>query len=228
MLSSDQGENWSHGLRYHYADNFGVVGSTETNATEMYSVIAKPMIRVGLQVHDEVRTTCDAETLGVRLRFDTGVATVPTERRWRLHSGCREFAQRKRTCGRRLEKIMGHQTLASLMALHDLVCLEGVCERSWRLLALWCRVSRQVSVSRGQTFVTARMPPSLEALSRCDLRLHTKHLYIGRLRGKRRFKCQQEAVRPCEHALSIRETVHPVGASSARDAFGFRDRQRVF
>ena len=69
LLSSGQGENWSHGLRYNYADNFGVVRSTEANATEMYSMIAQSVIRVGLQVHDEVRATCDAETLGVRLRF---------------------------------------------------------------------------------------------------------------------------------------------------------------
>ena len=48
LLSSDQGENWSRVLRYNYADNFGVVGSTEANATETYSMIAKSMIRVGL------------------------------------------------------------------------------------------------------------------------------------------------------------------------------------
>ena len=87
MLSSDQGENWSHGSRYNYADYFGVVGSTEANATEMYSMVAKSMIRVGLQVHEEARATCDAETLGFHLRFDTGVATVSTEQVWRLRSG---------------------------------------------------------------------------------------------------------------------------------------------
>ena len=38
------------------------------------------MIRIGIQVHDKVRATCDAETVGVRLRFATSVATVSTER----------------------------------------------------------------------------------------------------------------------------------------------------
>ena len=37
------------------------------------------MIRVGLQVHHEVRASCGAETFGVRLRFDSGFATVSRE-----------------------------------------------------------------------------------------------------------------------------------------------------
>ena len=91
LLSADQDEGWSHCLRYIYADNFGLVSNTEANATEAYNMIAKAMFRVGLRVHDEVRATRDADTLGVRLRFDTGVATVSIERGWRLRSVCREF-----------------------------------------------------------------------------------------------------------------------------------------
>ena len=115
MVSNDQGEDRSHGLGYNCADNFGVVSDTEANATEAHNMIAKPMIRVGVHVHDDVRATCDAETMGLRFRFDTGVATVSTERGWRLRSVCRGFAQRKRRCGRRLDGTMGHQTFAALL-----------------------------------------------------------------------------------------------------------------
>ena len=41
----------------------------------------------------------------------------------RLRGGCLEVAQRQRTCGRRLEKIMGHQTFASLLARRSLSIL---------------------------------------------------------------------------------------------------------
>ena len=54
------------------------------------------MIRVGLQILDKVRATFGAEASGVRLRFATSVATVSTERGWRLHSGCRDSAQRNK------------------------------------------------------------------------------------------------------------------------------------
>ena len=82
------------------------------------------MVCVGLQAHDESRATCDAESLGVRLRLNNGVVTMSTQRRRRLGSRCREYARRKRTCRRRLEKILGHQTLTSLLArvLVDLFC----------------------------------------------------------------------------------------------------------
>ena len=183
LLSNDQGEIWSHGLRYKYADNFGVVGNTEANATEAYNMIAKSMIRVGIHVHDEVRAICDAETLGVRLRFDTDVATVSIERGWRLRGGCREFAQRKRTRGRRHENIMGgHQTFASLLARWSLSILFA----SYKLaraayvepLQTWRSVPCLVAnlVSHGLKLVRARMLARQDALSRCDLRLCTTYL----------------------------------------------------
>ena len=86
--------------------------STEANATEIYSMMAKSMIRVGLQVYDEVCATCDAEALGVRRRFETGVATVSTDRKWRPQSGCHEFAH-----------LLGHQTFAFSLARGSLSIL---------------------------------------------------------------------------------------------------------
>ena len=171
LLLTDQGEGWSCGPRYNCADNFRVVRDTEVSATEACNMVANAMIRVGLQAHDEVRATCDAETLGVRLLLDTGVATMSTKRKWRLRSGCRKFAQRKRTCGHHLEKIMGNQTFASLLARGSLSILFANCiGRAAKVepLRTWKSVREELEtsslVSRGRKFVPARMPPLVEAL----------------------------------------------------------------
>ena len=39
LLSIDQGDGWSHGLRYNYADSFTVASNFEANATEAYDMI---------------------------------------------------------------------------------------------------------------------------------------------------------------------------------------------
>ena len=133
------------------------------------------MIRVGLQVHDEVRPTCDAQTFGVRLVW---TPVLP---------GCRQNG--------------GGAFVVGVVSLRDVKeRADVVLRKSWvtkRLLLCWhegpssleplltwrsARKEQETfrslvpcfeanSVSRAPKFVTARMPPLPEALSRCGLRL---------------------------------------------------------
>ena len=207
LLPTGQGEGWSHGLRYNYAGQLRVVSDTEASATEAYNMIAKAIIRVGLQVHDEVRATCDAETSGVRLRLDTGVATLSTEREWRLRSGCREIARRKRTCGRRPKKIMGHPTFCFYVGTRVPVNLL-VLLRTWRSV----RVELQTFSSLVPCLETNLRLPWAEICYSSDASLTGGAAsvhdvpHIGRLREKRRLKSLEASTRLREHALSTRKT----------------------
>ena len=90
---------------YNHAGNLGVVLATEAGETEACDTISKAMRRVSLQIHCEVRATCDAETLEVRGSGHNldGARMAPPH--------CREFARRKRACRRRHEHCMNHLTL---------------------------------------------------------------------------------------------------------------------
>ena len=185
---------FSCNLFINYADNFGVVSDTEAGATEAYNMIARAMVCVGLQAHDESRATCDAESLGVRLRLNNGVVTMSTQRRRRLGSRCREYARRKRTCRRRLEKILAHQTLTSLLvAQSSLVpCLDATLRlpRSER-----CYGSDASLTGDAFTLRSA----SVHVVSSTS-RLRTNVVSSA--------KKQPSAIRLRQHALFIRKTDH--------------------
>ena len=203
-----------------YADNLNVCGTDEASVQQTKGTIVKHLRGMGFRVHEELDSSCRAQSLSFLIDGSAGVVTPIPDKLQKVRGAFSWLSRRPRVNGKAIEKLVGHATHFMLLR-RELLCIfhatyrfiqECYCyskrARLWPSVAReakWaCRLLGLCSADLRKTWhdrLTAS-DASLSGIAVCsrDLPIH-EIKDIARYKEAWRFKVNDRVVNPRKSAL---------------------------
>ena len=201
-----------------YADNLNVCGTDEASVQQTKETIVKHLRGVGFRVHEELDSSCRAQSLGFLIDGSAGVVTPIPDKLQKVRGAFSWLSRRPRVNGKAIEKLVGHATHFMLLR-RELLCIfhatyRFIQECYSKRARLWPSVAREAKWAcrlLGLCSADLRKPwhdrltasdASLSGIAVCsrDLPIH-EIKDIARYKEAWRFKVNDRVVNPRKSAL---------------------------
>lgn len=219
-----------------YADNLNVCGTNEASVQQTKEIIVSHLRGLGFRVHEELDSSCRAQSLGFLIDGSAGVVTPIPEKLQKVRGAFRWLSRRPRVNGKSIEKLVGHATHFMLLRRELLRIFHAtyrfIQECYSKRARLWPSVAREAKWAcwlLGLCSADLRKPwhdrltasdASLSGIAVCSRDLPVREIRdIARYKEAWRFKVNDRVVNPRKSALPSTEKVEILHPSPQRDPF---------
>lgn len=201
-----------------YADNLNVCGTNEASVQQIKETIVSHLRGLGFRVHEELDSSCRAQSLGFLIDGSAGVVTPIPEKLQKVRAAFGWLSRRPRVNGKAIEKLVGHATHFMLLR-RELLCIfhatyRFIQECYTKRARLWPSVAREAKWAcwlLGLCSADLRKPwhdrmtasdASLSGIAVCSRDLPVHEIRdIARYKEAWRFKVNDQVVNPRKSAL---------------------------